>query len=86
MLRAHCIAAHTALYCGVSAEETKQFWKYRKEALWSAMSQYPDRDPMVRYIHTYTYINKFTHLHLVIHTVHISHSYIYFLNIVHDIR
>ena len=46
-LRANCIAAHPVLYCGVSAEETKQFWKYRKEALWSAMSQYPDRDPMV---------------------------------------
>jgi hypothetical protein len=63
MLRAHCIAAHAALYCGVSAEETKQFWKYRKEALWSAMSQYPDRDPMVRYIHTYihTYINSHIH-------------------------
>ncbi len=37
----------TAFYTASSEEETKQFWKFRKECLWSAMSQYPDREPMI---------------------------------------
>ena len=28
-------------------EDTKQLWKLRKECLWSAMSQFPDREPMI---------------------------------------
>eukprot|EP01038_Epipyxis_sp_PR26KG_P007430 gene7430-10126_t len=28
-------------------EETKRFWMMRKECLWSAMSVYPDREPMI---------------------------------------
>ena len=27
--------------------KTKKFWKFRKECLWSAMSQYPDHEPMI---------------------------------------
>jgi len=35
------------IYIASSIEETQQFWKFRKEALWSAMCQHPDRDPMI---------------------------------------
>jgi D-lactate dehydrogenase (cytochrome) len=28
-------------------EETKDIWKLRKEALWSVMSRYPDKEPMI---------------------------------------
>jgi D-lactate dehydrogenase (cytochrome) len=37
----------TAIYTATSEEETRQFWKFRKECLWSAMSQYPDYEPMI---------------------------------------
>jgi D-lactate dehydrogenase (cytochrome) len=30
-----------------NSEETTQIWKLRKECLWSAMSQFPDREPMI---------------------------------------
>lgn len=35
------------IYTATSAEETRQFWKFRKECLWSAMSQYPEHEPMI---------------------------------------
>eukprot|EP01032_Pedospumella_encystans_P022359 gene22359-25332_t len=37
----------TGIYTATSEAETKQFWKFRKECLWSAMSQYPDYEPMI---------------------------------------
>lgn len=37
----------TAIYTATSEEETKTFWKFRKECLWSAMSMYPDREAMI---------------------------------------
>lgn len=35
------------IYTASTEDETKQFWKFRKECLWSAMSQYPDHEPMI---------------------------------------
>jgi D-lactate dehydrogenase (cytochrome) len=35
------------IYTATSKEENAQLWKFRKECLWSAMSLYPDHEPMI---------------------------------------
>lgn len=35
------------IYKATTSDEAASIWKLRKECLWSAMSQYPERDPMI---------------------------------------
>jgi hypothetical protein len=35
------------IYKATTSTEAASIWKLRKECLWSVMSQYPDRDPMI---------------------------------------